>query len=288
MAYRYQGNSNAELVGALEEDHLFQDANVKRAFLSVPRASFLPAEYAHEAYKDRPLRVVELGFNVSAPHMYAFTLEHLHIQPGCSFLDVGSGCGLMTALGAYLAGPNGTSHGIDIIPKAVTMSRNSVQNIIAKGVRLGTVTFEVRNVFLPDKEHRKWDRIHVGAACSQKKKFYIYDLLKPGGILVVNTFPLFSRFSLFSLSLLSSLLPSLSLLSSLLFLFSLSLSLSLLSSLFSLLSPLSSLFSSLLPSLPLLSSSSLFLFSSSSLFLFYSIFLSSSLLFSSYFSDACW
>eukprot|EP01127_Copromyxa_protea_P019627 TRINITY_DN641_c0_g1_i3.p1 TRINITY_DN641_c0_g1~~TRINITY_DN641_c0_g1_i3.p1 ORF type:complete len:354 (+),score=35.29 TRINITY_DN641_c0_g1_i3:400-1461(+) len=117
--------------------------------------------------------------------MYAFTLEHLHIQPGCSFLDVGSGCGLMTALGAYLAGPNGTSHGIDIIPKAVTMSRNSVQNIIAKGVRLGTVTFEVRNVFLPDKEHRKWDRIHVGAACSQKKKFYIYDLLKPGGILVM-------------------------------------------------------------------------------------------------------
>jgi protein-L-isoaspartate O-methyltransferase len=42
---------------------------------------------------------------VSAPHMYGFALEHLKIEPGCSFLDVGSGCGLMTALVAYLTGP---------------------------------------------------------------------------------------------------------------------------------------------------------------------------------------
>ncbi len=54
-----------------------------------------------------------------------------------------------------------------------------------KGVAIHNVSFEVRNVFLPDKENRKWDRIHVGAACSHKKKFHLYDLLKPGGVLVV-------------------------------------------------------------------------------------------------------
>lgn len=131
--------------------------------------------------------------------MYAFALEHLKITPGCSFLDVGSGCGLMTALGSYLAGPvvlnstqshcykMGRAHGLDILPRAVELSRKSVKELKDRGVLLHNITFEVRNVFLPDIENRKWDRIHVGAACSHKKKFHLYELLKPGGILVVST-----------------------------------------------------------------------------------------------------
>lgn len=47
-----------------------------------------------------------MGFNVSAPHMHATCLEALDLQPGHSFLDIGSGCGLVTAAAAFLVCPS--------------------------------------------------------------------------------------------------------------------------------------------------------------------------------------
>ena len=43
-----------------------------------------------------------MGFNVSAPHMHVTCLEALDLQPGHAFLDIGSGCGLVTATAAFL------------------------------------------------------------------------------------------------------------------------------------------------------------------------------------------
>ena len=50
------------------------------------------------------VRLDAMGFNVSAPHMHATCLEALDLQPGHSFLDIGSGCGLVTAAAAFLVG----------------------------------------------------------------------------------------------------------------------------------------------------------------------------------------
>ncbi len=40
------------------------------------------------AYVDAPIRVAELGFNISAPHMHAIALEALKLEPGdrCAWL----------------------------------------------------------------------------------------------------------------------------------------------------------------------------------------------------------
>ncbi len=51
------------------------------------------------------MRINAMDFNVSAPHMHATCLEALDLQPGHAFLDIGCGCGLVTAAAAFLARP---------------------------------------------------------------------------------------------------------------------------------------------------------------------------------------
>lgn len=55
---------------------------VYQAMLACPRNLFVPANYANEALVDTPIRVEEFGFNISAPHMHATSLEELDVRPG--------------------------------------------------------------------------------------------------------------------------------------------------------------------------------------------------------------
>uniref|UniRef100_A0A6B2L5S9 protein-L-isoaspartate(D-aspartate) O-methyltransferase n=1 Tax=Arcella intermedia TaxID=1963864 RepID=A0A6B2L5S9_9EUKA len=163
---------------------MFTSPKIKEALLKIKRGTFVPYDLAEEAYFDRPLRT-EMGFNISAPHMYAFCLQTLDIRAGQTFLDVGSGCGHMTALGAYLVGPTGKAHGLEILDEAILSSKKSVKALSQQGLHLANLSFEKRNVFIADYENRRWDRIHVGASCPQKEKHKLYELLNPGGILVM-------------------------------------------------------------------------------------------------------
>lgn len=100
---------------------------VARAMTVCSRAIFVPSGYRSEAFMDTPIRVEELDFNVSAPHMHATCLEALELAPGHKFLDVGSGCGVLTACGAFLVGKGGVANGIDIRPEAVRHSRECLR-----------------------------------------------------------------------------------------------------------------------------------------------------------------
>jgi len=88
-------------------------------------------------------------------------------------------------LGAYLVGPNGKSVGVEVLKIAVDFAQSCVADLKNRGVELKNVVYEHRNVFVPDIEERKWDRIHVGGCCPQKYKHALYELLKPGGIIVM-------------------------------------------------------------------------------------------------------
>jgi protein-L-isoaspartate O-methyltransferase len=57
------------------------------------------------AFAPAQVRIDAMDFNVSAPHMHATCLEALDLQPGHAFLDIGCGCGLVTAAAAFLARP---------------------------------------------------------------------------------------------------------------------------------------------------------------------------------------
>jgi len=186
MVTRQRANdTNDELIASLRRSGVLRSATVEAALRAVPRALFVPEELADQAYVDTPLRLAAFGFNISAPHMYAMCLEALGLELGHTFLDVGSGCGHMTALGAHLVGRAGRADGIDLLPEYKTFAEANLQRLKQQtGLELANCHFEVRNCFLPDLEGRKYDRIHVGACCPTPRLDSLIDLLQPGGILV--------------------------------------------------------------------------------------------------------
>ena len=155
------------------------------AFLLAPRADFLLADMLDDAYSDHPLRFSTMGFNISAPHMYATCLENLKLEEGNTFLDIGSGCGLLTLLGSLLVGQTGITHGLDIRKDIIEFAESNCTKWKTKHPdKVVNVTFELRNCFLVDPLERRWDRIHVGACCPEFRLNYLYTLLNPGGRLV--------------------------------------------------------------------------------------------------------
>ncbi len=82
--------------------------------------------------------------------MYSTCLEQLNLQSGQSFLDIGSGCGHFTALGGYLVGKYGISHGLELRDDIVKLSEKNVRNFMENSnMDLRNVKFFVRNCFLP-------------------------------------------------------------------------------------------------------------------------------------------
>jgi protein-L-isoaspartate(D-aspartate) O-methyltransferase len=123
--------TNEDLVQNLRRNGVIQSDPVKRAMQLCPRDLFVPAEHRDEALVDAPIRVERHDFNISAPHMHATCLEALQLRPGHRFLDVGSGCGLLTACGAYLVGRGGVAVGFDVRREALAMSRDAARRLTA-------------------------------------------------------------------------------------------------------------------------------------------------------------
>jgi len=187
---RAGARGNEELIRNLKEAGTLSNKKVEEALLVIPREFFVTPDLKDEAYNDNPLRFSKMGFNISAPHMYAMCLENLTIQPGNVILDIGSGSGHLTALAGYLTGPTGLVHGLDLFDHIIDFSTKNVANFLASRppdappMNLSHVHFIKRNCFLPAPEVVMYDRIHVGCCCPESHLKFLYDILKPNGILV--------------------------------------------------------------------------------------------------------
>jgi len=79
-----------------------RDERVLAAMLSVPRHEFVPAEFAAEAYSDRPLPIGH-GQTISQPFMVAAMTEALQLSGGERVLEIGAGSGYQAAVLSLLA-----------------------------------------------------------------------------------------------------------------------------------------------------------------------------------------
>ena len=78
------------------------DARVLQAMREVPRRLFVPPEWRHEAYSDRPLPIGD-DQTISQPYMVAIMAQSLALQDHECGLEIGTGSGYQAAVLSRLA-----------------------------------------------------------------------------------------------------------------------------------------------------------------------------------------
>lgn len=78
-----------------------RDARVLRAMERVPRHRFIPGHERLAAHADHPLGI-GCGQTISQPYIVGLMVEALALEPGSRVLEVGTGCGYVTAVLAEL------------------------------------------------------------------------------------------------------------------------------------------------------------------------------------------
>lgn len=96
------GEDNDELIDNLKEAHYIRSELVERAFRAIDRAEYYLEEYRDSAYKDLAWRHGNL--HLSAPCIYSEVMEALELQPGLSFLNLGSGTGYLSTMVGLILG----------------------------------------------------------------------------------------------------------------------------------------------------------------------------------------
>ncbi len=79
-----------------------RSTRVLNAMTAVPRHEFVPVEFLHEAYEDKPLPIGE-GQTISQPYMVAVMTAALELEGSERVLEVGTGSGYQAAVLALLA-----------------------------------------------------------------------------------------------------------------------------------------------------------------------------------------
>ena len=150
------------------------DRRVLAAFRAVPRALFVPAEAASQAYVDEPVRIPH-GQVTTQPSLIAAMVAALGLTGGERVLEVGTGLGFQTAI---LARP---ARRVVSIERFADLAAQARANLAAAGVDRVTVVVGDGTLGVP--EHAPYQAIVVAAA-SPRIPPPLVEQLAPGGRLV--------------------------------------------------------------------------------------------------------
>ena len=179
---RQRAASQAEVLDRLEQAGHLRSSAVRSAFSSVDRKTYcIGAESDEEVYSDRPYRFTESSgtiVHLSAPSIYAVSVEALDFRRGLSFLNVGSGTGFLSTIIARLIGTHAMHHGVETRAGLVELSSRLAQEHLPAGA----VTFHHASIHDVDvAASMRFDRIYVGAGVALQDRGRILALLKRGG-----------------------------------------------------------------------------------------------------------
>lgn len=182
------GEDNDDLIDNLVQADYIKTPQVEQAFRAIDRADYYADGYKDTAYKDLAWKHGNL--HLSAPCIYSEVMESLSLEPGLSFLNLGSGTGYLSTMVGLILGPFGVNHGIELHMDVVEYAGKKLEQFKAASYALDEYelcepTFVVGNCLQLGSGCRLYDRVYCGAACPAEHENYMKTLIKVGGILVM-------------------------------------------------------------------------------------------------------
>ncbi|XP_059751757.1 protein-L-isoaspartate O-methyltransferase domain-containing protein 2 isoform X2 [Balaenoptera ricei] len=182
------GEDNDELIDNLKEAQYIRSELVERAFRAVDRADYYLEEFKENAYKD--LAWKHGNIHLSAPCIYSEVMEALDLQPGLSFLNLGSGTGYLSSMVGLILGPFGVNHGVELHSDVTEYAKQKLDFFIRTSDSFDKFDFcepcfVTGNCLELSPACSQYDRVYCGAGVQKEHEEYMKSLLKVGGVLVM-------------------------------------------------------------------------------------------------------
>ncbi|KAI4493893.1 hypothetical protein M0804_002069 [Polistes exclamans] len=181
------GQNNDELVDNLMTSGYIRTKKVEQVFRAVDRADYFLTLCRESAYKD--LAWKHGNIHLSAPCVYSLVIEGLSLEPGLSFLNLGSGTGYLSTMAGLILSQHGTNHGIELHEDCLKYAYERLEEFKQKSLALDEFDFcepsFVQGNCLSIVPGRQYDRVYCGAACPESHEALIKQYVKIGGILVM-------------------------------------------------------------------------------------------------------
>ncbi|XP_025255398.1 protein-L-isoaspartate O-methyltransferase domain-containing protein 2 isoform X2 [Theropithecus gelada] len=182
------GEDNDELIDNLKEAQYIRTELVEQAFRAIDRADYYLEEFKENAYKD--LAWKHGNIHLSAPCIYSEVMEALDLQPGLSFLNLGSGTGYLSSMVGLILGPFGVNHGVELHSDVIEYAKQKLDFFIRTSDSFDKFdfcepSFVTGNCLEISPDCSQYDRVYCGAGVQREHEEYMKNLLKVGGILVM-------------------------------------------------------------------------------------------------------
>lgn len=192
--------SSQEMVDKLVYGRDIRKPQVEEVFRKINRANYLSTRVI-EALKQFNLPWSSGTKDLSGPDIYAKALEALDIQPGDSFLNVGSGTGYLSTMAGLLIKSGGVNHGVEESEDNVAYAREKLKQFQESSVWYDPLYFcepkfftgNIYHLTEADKFNTFYDKIYVGAECMLWQEMpengmqnQLSKLLNVGGTIVLQ------------------------------------------------------------------------------------------------------
>lgn len=182
------GDDNDDLVDNLVEADYIKTPLVERLFRAVDRAHYYLLDHRESAYKDLAWKHEHL--HLSAPCIYSEVMEALQLEPGLSFLNLGSGTGYLSTMVGLVLGLYGVNHGVEQHADVVEYAEQRLAEFKKNSRAFDEFDFcepkfIVGNCLQLNPACQLYDRVYVGAGCPLEHENYMKNLIKIGGVLVM-------------------------------------------------------------------------------------------------------